>query len=116
MLCDSSREKVVLSGHHETKKDFIMLSDVVSCLENIAINGKADIYNVASGVNISFKQLKILIEKSLKCRVTYDAGLEKRTTPDIEITKVVNEFSFKPRDVLVDIEKIFIANLRQRNE
>jgi nucleoside-diphosphate-sugar epimerase len=116
LLHASSNEKVVLNGHPETKKDFIMLSDVVSCLENIALRGKSEIYNVATGVNIRFEQLKSLIEKSLNRMVTYNSQSEKRTNPDIEISKVVNEFGFKPRSVLVDIEKSIIANLGQRSE
>ena len=116
LLGTSSYEKVVLNGHPETKKDFIMLSDVVSCLESIALSGNSEIYNVATGVNIRFEELKILIEKSLNRMVTFNARLEKRTSPDIEITRVVNEFGFKPRDVLVDIEKTFMENSRQRYE
>jgi nucleoside-diphosphate-sugar epimerase len=111
LLRASSNEKVVLNGHPETKKDFIMLPDVVSCLESIALSGNSEIYNVATGVNIGFEQLKILIEKSLNRMVTYNPRLEKRTSPDVEITRLVNDFGFKPRDVLVDIEKTFMANL-----
>lgn len=116
-LLQASRSgKVVLSGHHETKKDFIMLTDVISCLENIALSGNSEIYNVATGVSISFMQLKILLEKSLNCIVTFANEAEKRITPIIDISKMVSEFGFNPRDVLGDIEKTFITNLRQLNE
>lgn len=116
-LLQASRSgKVVLSGHHETKKDFIMLTDVVSCLENIALRGNSEIYNVATGVSISFMQLKILLEKSLKCIVAFANDVEKRITPTIDISKIVSEFGFNPRDVLGDIEETFMTNLRQLNE
>lgn len=109
-------EKIVLSGHPETKKDFIMLTDAVSCLENIALRGESEIYNVATGVSISFMQLKILLENAYNCIVTFADEAEKRVTPIIDISKIVSKFGFNPRDVLDDIEETFMTKVRQSNE
>ena len=116
LLHTSRSGKVVLNGHPETKKDFIMLTDVISCLEDIALCGKSEIYNVATGVSISFMQLKILLEKSFNCIVRFANEAEKRITPTIDISKIVSEFGFNPRDVLGDIEETFMTNVRQPNE
>lgn len=84
--------------------------------ENIALRGESEIYNVATGVSISFMQLKILLENAYNCIVTFADEAEKRVTPIIDISKIVSKFGFNPRDVLDDIEETFMTKVRQSNE
>lgn len=100
-----------MSSHPETKKDFILLVDAVSCLEKISLAGKSEIYNVATGVSISFLQLKRLIEESLNCKVQFIEESKKQTIPKIDIGKLRAEFGFRPRDVLKEIRIVLQPGL-----
>ena len=104
-------QDLILNSHPDTEKDFILLSDAVNCLEKISLFGKSEIYNVATGVSISFMQLRKLIEETLNYKVEFRVGVEKKTVPKIDISKLCAEFEFRPRDVLEEIRIILRAEL-----
>lgn len=107
---------VILNSHPDTKKDFIMLTDAVSCLEKISLFGKSEIYNVATGVSVSYSQFSYLIEATLNCKVEFAFGVEKQIAPKIDISKLQAEFEFKPRDVLEEIKRVLMSDLGHKND
>ena len=104
-------QDVILNSHPDTEKDFILLADAVSCLERISLFGKSEIYNVATGVSISFMQLRSLIEETLDCKVEFTVGAKKQTAPKIDISKLHAEFEFRPRDVLEEVKVVLQAEM-----
>lgn len=104
-------QDVILNSHPDTEKDFILLADAVTCLERISLFGKSEIYNVASGVNIRFSQFRKLIEENLSCKVDFVVGAKKRNAPNIDVSKLLAEFEFRPRDVLEVIKIILRAEM-----
>jgi hypothetical protein len=62
-------------------------------------------------VSISFIQLRKLIEETLNCKVDFPVGAKKQTAPKIDITKLLTEFEFRPRDVLEEIRIILRAEM-----
>ncbi len=108
-------QDVTLNSHPDTEKDFILLADAVSCLERISLFGKSEIYNVATGAGISFMQLRKLIEETLNCKVDFTVGAKKQTAPKIDISKLLAEFEFRPRDVLEEIRIVLQAEAGQQS-
>jgi len=109
-------QDVVLNSHPDTEKDFILLADAVSCLERISLFGKSEIYNVATGVSISFMKLRSLIEETLDCKVEFTVGVKKQVAPKIDISKLHAEFEFRPRDVLEEVKVVLQAEMGQQSE
>ena len=62
-------------------------------------------------MSISFMQLRKLIEETLNYKVEFRVGVEKKTVPKIDISKLCAEFEFRPRDVLEEIRIILRAEL-----
>lgn len=109
-------QDVILNSHPDTEKDFILLADAVSCLERISLFGKSEIYNVATGVSISFMKLRSLIEETLDCKVEFTVGVKKQVAPKIDISKLHAEFEFRPRDVLEEVKVVLQAEMGQQSE
>jgi len=109
-------QDIILNSHPDTEKDFILLADAVSCLERISLFGKSEIYNVATGVSISFMKLRSLIEETLDCKVEFTVGVKKQVAPKIDISKLHAEFEFRPRDVLEEVKVVLQAEMGQQSE
>ena len=87
-------ETVFLPHHKDSQKDYIFLSDAVKTLIQIALYGCNQIYNVASGVNISFDQIRYLSEEFLGVEVELDDTENVRRNPQINVDGIKQEFKF----------------------
>ena len=107
-LIGSAKSGVIyLKGHADTEKDFLLLDDASEILTKISLDGNSEIYNVASGCNLSFKKLGSMLENYLKCGVVFEHGWQKRSPAPIEIKKISDKFNFQPRSVVSELEKVF---------
>jgi nucleoside-diphosphate-sugar epimerase len=83
-----------------SSKDYIHIGDVVQLLTAIALEGRHAIYNVASGHAITHALLLELLQRRFGCRVELDPNAPKVQFPRIDITRISDEFGFRPKNVL----------------
>ena len=94
---------VIIDESPDSKKDYISILDVTENLTKIAIDGKDRLYNVASGRAISHYEVAKTIEDTLNISVSFKSSAQKRAFPNIDISKIKQEFNFSPRSFLTDL-------------
>jgi nucleoside-diphosphate-sugar epimerase len=98
--------KILLHTTSDSAKDFISVEDAARLTVDIAISGKG-IYNVASGVNTTNKEITDAIAHSLGCEIEYATDAKRILFPVINNEKVKKEFQFRSSsNVLEDIPDI----------
>ena len=98
--------KITLHSSPESAKDYVNINDVVRHLPKIATGGTAQIYNVASGRNVTNAELAAAIRETTGCQVTFDNKAPRISFPEINIDRVRSEFGFEPRSLLEDLDDL----------
>lgn len=99
-------KKVVLQSSFDSEKDYININDVVDLLVKIALKGNHNIYNVASGINISNYRLMERLKTLTGCEVEVLSDAPTIKFPEINIQRIKDEFGFKPSLLLNDIDDL----------
>jgi nucleoside-diphosphate-sugar epimerase len=83
----------------DTARDYIHLDDVVRLLPEIARRGARGLYNLASGVNVTNRELLAAVGEATGCtiRMTGTGGV---AAPLVSIERLREEFGFRPTGVL----------------
>lgn len=105
-------KKVVLRTSPDSEKDYISIHDAVDALIKIATSGSNNIYNVASGVNVSNQQLLDRISELTGCEVEFTAGAPKISFPPISIERLRQEFGFQAEGVLENVDGLVYSYRR----
>jgi nucleoside-diphosphate-sugar epimerase len=100
------KKKIVLNATRDSSKDHVSVHDVVRILPEIAVKGKHKIYNVASGENVSAGQIIDRLSSLTGCSVEVAANAERICFPNIYISRIKEEFDFKPSRILNDLERL----------
>lgn len=100
---------VTFSTNRKSAKDYVVLDDVVGILPKIALNGKFRVYNVASGKNIFTDEIAKTLEEMTGCKVVFLDTDPVRSPRAIDISRIQNEFGYRPQSVL-DYAKTVIAS------
>jgi len=100
-----SKQKVVLNSSLESEKDYVSIDTVVDILLEIATNAKETLYNVASGTNVTHRELMDRISRLTGCEVLVSADAQTTRFPRISIERIRSEFVYTPSNVLTDLEK-----------
>lgn len=95
--------KIILRTSPQTVKDYIRIQDVVDLVCRITIDGKHNVYNVASGFNVSHESLMKIIEKQTGCKVEIEPGGDLMQFPTISIERIKSEFGYVPTSVLSEL-------------
>jgi nucleoside-diphosphate-sugar epimerase len=111
-----SGAKVTVHTAPEAEKDYVSINDVVDGLIKIAVEGKHDIYNLASGVNVSNQLLTKKISELTGCQITFDPAAARNSSPPISIDRIRSEFEFRPRYVLDDLRELTASYIRHHQE
>jgi nucleoside-diphosphate-sugar epimerase len=101
-----SGEKLVLHTAAESAKDYISVDDVVNALIQIATRGREEIYNVASGVNVSHRALVDKLRALTGCEVEFEANAPVAKFPPIDVERLQSDFPFTPSSVLDDLPQL----------
>ena len=99
-------EKLVLRTAPESAKDYISVDDVVNALVQIATRGRERIYNVASGVNVSHRELAEKLRALTGCKIEFVANAPVAKFPPIDIERLRSEFAFAPSSVVDDLPQL----------
>jgi nucleoside-diphosphate-sugar epimerase len=102
-----SNGRVTVHTAPEAEKDYVSIDDVVDGLLKIAVGGaKQNIYNLASGKNLSNRALLRKISEVTGCEVDFDATASDKGFPEISIERISSEFGFRPRYLLDDLAEL----------
>jgi nucleoside-diphosphate-sugar epimerase len=101
--------RVVLRTSPDSEKDYVSIDDVTEVLIKIARGGRQQIYNLASGVNVSNRALVEAISRMTKCEVEFLPNAPSVRFPPSSIDRVREEFRFNPRSVLHDLEELLCS-------
>lgn len=107
----SSNKKVLLHTTPTSEKDYVYIDDVIKILEKIAINGKENLYNVASGTNTKVIEIINEIINITNCKIDFSPDAVENSFSKINIEKIQKEFNFKPtpfcsklKDIILEIK------------
>lgn len=111
-----SGAKLVLETAAESAKDYVRIDDVVDALVQIATRGRRQIYNVASGRNVSHRELTDKLHALTGCEIEYRARAPVARFPPIDIERLRSEFDFAPSSVLDDLPQLVELYKRGGND
>lgn len=90
----------------ETERDYVHVDDVCKALLLLAGEPRHSVYNVASGDNLTNRELADIVGRATGCKITLRGIGPPRPVPRIDISRLVAEFGFRPvspRDRLAQI-------------
>lgn len=90
----------------DSSKDYIAIPDMLELLTRIAASGKQMLYNVASGTNVTNRELVGRIAELTECKVTVAPNAPVVVFPPISITRIKQEFFSPTPDVLVELPRM----------
>ena len=99
-------ETIVLQTAPESAKDYISIADVVDGLIQIATRGQQQIYNLASGVNVSHREIAETLRRTAGCAVEFASAAPEIKSPPINIDRMRSEFNFAPASLLHDLPQL----------
>ncbi|MFC5760077.1 NAD-dependent epimerase/dehydratase family protein [Rhizobium sp. GCM10022189] len=102
-------EEIRLASSPAFSRDYVHMDDVVDGLIHIAVSGKADIYNVASGRNLRNDALAALIGETSGRHIRFDSETVPAAPPDIDVTRMAAEFGWRPGSVADKLSPILSA-------
>ena len=100
LVSDAIKGHITLHSAPDSSKDYIHLEDVVDCLPKIVRGGKSQIYNLASGTNLTNEEWTKSLQALLGCHVTYLPEAPSNSFSIISLSEIREEFSFSPRCAL----------------
>ncbi len=107
-----SHDHITLETHPDSARDYVHINDVCDALINIATRGTRHIYNVASGTNVSNRDLFDIIERHTGCHVTTTepTALDCGNAPSIDIAALREDFKLAPRKIATALPEMIAAN------
>jgi nucleoside-diphosphate-sugar epimerase len=89
-------------------KDYVSVVDVAEMTIKIAkdFNSTEHIFNIASGLNTSAKEITDILSINTGCKVVWHAHSEDELFPKTDISKVVRLYDYLPQSVLADLVKM----------
>jgi nucleoside-diphosphate-sugar epimerase len=103
------RGSVTLESSLDSSRDFVSLDDVVALLARIALEGRERVYNVASGIAVTNRELAGALAGLTGCAVYVRPGAPSVVRPAIDISRVSDEFGFRSARLLDDLPGLLEA-------
>lgn len=104
VLREAIRDRAVLvRTSPDSERDFVSVDDVVDILLRIATSGQHRIYNVASGTNVSNRDLLAKISILTGSRITFQDNAPLSRSTRIATDRIRTEFNFEAKNVLDEI-------------
>lgn len=88
--------RVELQSALSSVKDYVSIQDVVHALRSIALEGRQRLYNVASGHNVSNREIAGWLRQFTGCEVKVNTGAPVVKFPLISIARLQGEFDLQP--------------------
>jgi nucleoside-diphosphate-sugar epimerase len=105
-----TNKEIILKTKLDSKRDYILLEDVVKILPKISMFGKSKIYNVAYGKNLKNSEIVEKIKEITGCTYKVEKNAKDYSYQPISIQKIQNEFNFNPTSsILTKLNEIITA-------
>jgi nucleoside-diphosphate-sugar epimerase len=101
-----SEKKVTLFTSADSEKDYVNIKDVVDGLIRIVTGSRRQIYNLASGANVSHKALLERISQHTGCEVEFMPDAPQVKGPPISIDSMRSDFGFDPSRLLDNLDEL----------
>lgn len=100
--------KIDMYVEPEYEKDYVSVDDVSHFVTKCVNDGFKcfNVYNVASGVNVSAKSIAEIIQKETNCQVNWHTGFVGEAFTPINIDKSKRNCNFKPKHLLDELPDI----------
>jgi len=98
--------KIHLQSGLDSSKDYVDVDSVVNVMCRIAESGASRIYNVASGYNISHKEIVLSLRDLTGCSLTVVGDAPSIIWPIINNHRIRQEFNFKPSRLTDKLESL----------
>lgn len=90
----------------DSEKDYIDIRDLVELLPKIAFHGRHNLYNAASGTNLSHSELMRKIGCLTGCAVSWRPNAPAVKFPVIEVKRITSEFNFSPTPIDQSLQRM----------
>lgn len=90
----------------DSSKDYITVGSVAELLIKIAESGMHSIYNIATSVNLTNESVLKLLAEELNFKYRIEEEAKKIIFPQINISKIEQEFGFNSKTELVKLQSI----------
>jgi nucleoside-diphosphate-sugar epimerase len=97
-----------LETHPDSVKDYVDIRDVVELLPQI-VDGRERIYNVASGVQTTHRDVAELLATLTGCDVEFHKDAPRASFPPISTGRIAEEFGFAWRSLRTSLEDMVAA-------
>ncbi len=99
----------------EYEKDYLSVIDFVDAIYQLSEkdNLRSDIYNIASGLNTSARDIAEVLQRETGCKICWHANDSDEYFPLNDISLLKSEINFNPRNVLDDMS-IMIEDFKQK--
>ena len=102
--------KVTVNESPDSGKDYVNISEVAPLLEAISLHGSERVYNIASGITVTHRDLFEKISEITGFSVQYSVGGLTRIFPRVDISRVQSEFGFQPKNLLDTFDRFLIES------
>lgn len=107
---------VILETTLDSEKDYISIDDAVNILIQIALGGKQVVYNVASGINTSNREIMERLSSLTRCQVDVQPDAREIKFPQINVELTRSEFAYQPSKLMADIDHLVQLYMNQHGE
>jgi nucleoside-diphosphate-sugar epimerase len=101
-----AHQHVVLHTSLESEKDYIAIRDVLDLLPRIVLGGNRRIYNLASGKNVTHRQMLEMIAARIPCKFSAEEGAPVVRFPLISVQRISEEFGYAPGDLSPALDEL----------
>jgi nucleoside-diphosphate-sugar epimerase len=107
LLRDAEKSgRVVFNTSPQSAKDYIDIDDACRLLAEIALRGKRQLYNVASGAAIDNDTIARLLVEHTRADVSFAPNAPNVSFPPIDVSRVKSEFGSTPTPFEVTFAKV----------
>jgi nucleoside-diphosphate-sugar epimerase len=99
LLREAACGHIVLRSHPESAKDYIHIDDVVMWLPTLALEGRSQVYNLASGTQIAHRVWASWIAQLAGCEWSVQSDASIQFSAAIDANRLRAEFGFSARAV-----------------
>lgn len=102
--------KISLESSPISQKDYVWITDAAKVLADIATVGTERAYNLGRGMQIQHSQWVDALASLTDCEVYVDPGAAVESFPQLDVSRIEQEFSFYPQDPLRHIAEILYGD------
>ncbi|HTM53065.1 MAG TPA: SDR family oxidoreductase [Pirellulales bacterium] len=100
---------VTLETAPESAKDYVAVDDVVRWIEQVTLDGKHRLYNLASGENVTHRALAVALSRVTGAKIDFTPTAPSVVHPPISTDRLVAELRVRPRRLWDELPKLVAA-------